>query len=56
MLTLRILKKKILNTISKQIQLLDIKSFDVIYLHSPSQLITKDHKYVFIKCSKKFKS
>lgn len=47
-------EKKILNTISKQIQLLDIKSFDVIYLHSPSQLITKDHKYV-LSVLKKFK-
>ena len=41
-------EKNILNIIFKQIQLLDIKSFDVIYLHSPNQLINKNHKDVLM--------
>ena len=48
-------EKNILNIIFKQIQLLDIKSFDVIYLHSPNQLINKNHKDVLSvlkKCKK----
>lgn len=39
-------EKKILNNISRQIKLLNIRNFYAIYLHSPRQLIGKNRKSV----------